>query len=298
MTKLLDERAAAQFGERLLARHQQKANALVADLHRDLVTAVEHDQRAIAGLLPDHGLVAAVGLLGQHAKWLRRGAGIARTLPILRHLLRQREIAGVKALDLIRSLCHPVGHRHIGTTVLCCDVFDATMRTAVKLLHGSNGTLQVEKLFVHMGREPMARRAPRKMAETTKTGKPNDIGLTSPQSNPTEMMVGDRGLAFTVYVLYLLGYITGITAIIGVIIAYLQAGSANPLMKSHYTFQMRTFVIGLIYFLVGLLFLYLAVGALILLWAIVWSLVRNVKGLLALNRNGPIANPESWMFGD
>jgi uncharacterized membrane protein len=108
----------------------------------------------------------------------------------------------------------------------------------------------------------------------------------------------DRLLAFAVYVLYLLGYITGITAIVGVIIAYLQAGSANPLMKGHYTFQIRTFVFGLIYFLVGLLFLYLAVGALILLWAIVWSLVRNVKGLLALNRNGPIANPESWMFGD
>ncbi len=111
-------------------------------------------------------------------------------------------------------------------------------------------------------------------------------------------MVGDRGLAFAVYVLYLLGYITGITAIIGVIIAYLQAGSANPLTKSHYTFQIRTFVIGFIYFLVGLLFLHLAVGALILLWAIVWSLVRNVKGLLVLNRNGPIANPESWLFGD
>ena len=69
-------------------------------------------------------------------------------------------------------------------------------------------------------------------------------------------------------------------------------------MKSHYTFQIRTFVIGLIYFLIGLLLLYLAVGALIILWALVWSLVRNVKGLLALNRNDPIANPKSWMFGD
>ncbi len=136
------------------------------------------------------------------------------------------------------------------------------------------------------------------MAETTKTDKPNDVGLMSPQNNPAEMMVGDRGLAFAVYVLYLLGYITGFTAIIGVIFAYLQAGSANPLTKSHYTFQIRTFVIGFIYFLVGLLFLHLAVGALILLWAIVWSLVRNVKGLLVLNRNGPIANPESWLFGD
>jgi len=65
----------------------------------------------------------------------------ARTLPILRHLLRRREIAGVKALDLIHSLCHPMGHRHIGTTVLCCDVSDAMTRTAVKLLHGSNGNV-------------------------------------------------------------------------------------------------------------------------------------------------------------
>jgi uncharacterized membrane protein len=114
----------------------------------------------------------------------------------------------------------------------------------------------------------------------------------------TAMIVDDRGLAFAVYVLYLLGYVTGITALIGVIIAYLQAHSANPPIKSHYTFQIRTFVIGLIYFLVGLLLVHLGVGVLILLWGFVWSLVRNVKGLLALNRSDPIANPESWMFGD
>ena len=136
------------------------------------------------------------------------------------------------------------------------------------------------------------------MAETAKNDKPNDKELTVPPDTPTKMVVGERGLAFAVYVLYLLGYITGITAIIGVVIAYIQADSANAPVKSHYTFQIRTFVIGLIYFLVGLLLLYLAVGALIILWALVWSLVRNVKGLLALNRNDPIANPKSWMFGD
>ena len=136
------------------------------------------------------------------------------------------------------------------------------------------------------------------MAETAKNDKPNDNELTVPSDTPTKMVVGERGLAFAVYVLYLLGYITGITAIIGVVIAYIQADSANAPVKSHYTFQIRTFVIGLIYFLVGVLLLHLAVGALIILWALVWSLVRNVKGLLALNRNDPIANPKSWMFGD
>ena len=140
----------------------------------------------------------------------------------------------------------------------------------------------------------MAKRAAQKKAEADK----RDIELTVPPNNAPKMVVGERGLAFAVYVLYLLGYITGITAIIGVVIAYIQAESANAPVKSHYTFQIRTFVIGLIYFLVGLVLLHLAIGALIILWALVWSLVRNVKGLLALNRNDPIANPELWMFGD
>jgi len=29
----------------------------------------------------------------------------------------------------------------------------------------------------------------------------------------------------------------------------------------------------------------------------IWSLIRNIKGILALNDNRPIANPHSWMFG-
>jgi hypothetical protein len=29
----------------------------------------------------------------------------------------------------------------------------------------------------------------------------------------------------------------------------------------------------------------------------IWSLIRNVKGVLALNENKPIANPTSWLFG-
>jgi len=106
-------------------------------------------------------------------------------------------------------------------------------------------------------------------------------------------------LAFAVYVLYLVGYITGITVLIGVVIAYSQATrSARSPIKSHYTFQVRTFWIGLIYLVVGFFLLHFGVGVLILLWGVVWSLVRNVKGLLTLNRNEPIANSESWLFGD
>jgi uncharacterized membrane protein len=140
----------------------------------------------------------------------------------------------------------------------------------------------------------MAKRSVQKTTQTALENKQSDNGLTVPPP-----IIDDRGLAFAVYVLYLVGYITGITVLIGAVIAYSQATrSARSPIKSHYTFQVRTFWIGLIYLLVGILLLHLGVGVLILLWGFVWSLVRNVKGLLALNRNESIANPESWMFGD
>jgi len=143
----------------------------------------------------------------------------------------------------------------------------------------------------------MAKKAVQKKAEAVLNER-KDKGLTVPPNTPTKMIINDRGLTFAVYVLYLLEYFTGITALVGVIIAYLQAGSSDSAVKSHHTFQIRTFWIGLLYLFGGLLLLHLAVGVLVLLWWFVWSLVRNIKGLLALNRSEAIANPESWIFGD
>jgi uncharacterized membrane protein len=39
------------------------------------------------------------------------------------------------------------------------------------------------------------------------------------------------------------------------------------------------------------------IAVVVLIWWFIWSLVRNVKGLLALNDNKPIQDPTSWMFG-
>ena len=111
-------------------------------------------------------------------------------------------------------------------------------------------------------------------------------------------IVDDRGLAFAVYVLYFLGYVTGITTIIGVMFAYLQSRSASAEMKSHFTFQIRTFWIGLLYLVIGAILFHKGIGLLVLVWGFGWSLIRNIKGVLALNRNEPIAKPESWMLGD
>lgn len=104
-------------------------------------------------------------------------------------------------------------------------------------------------------------------------------------------------LALTVYILYFIAYFTGITSLVGVIIAHVQSDGPDPLLNSHYRFQIRTFWIGVLYLVVGIALSVVLVGIAVLFWWFIWSLVRNIKGMIALNENRPIANPGSWMFG-
>ena len=76
--------------------------------------------------------------------------------------------------------------------------------------------------------------------------------------------------------------------LIGVIIAHVKIGNADPLTRTHYQFQIRTFWIGILYLVVGAVLAVVVIGILVLLWWFIWSLVRNVKGVLALNDNKPI----------
>ena len=120
--------------------------------------------------------------------------------------------------------------------------------------------------------------------------------VTGPNSGPPPL-ISNPQLALIVYILYLAAYVVGVTAVIGVIIAHVQVGSAEPVLASHYRFQIRTFWIGLLYLVVGGILVWVLIGFLVLLWWFIWSLVRNIKGILALNENRPIADPGSWMFG-
>jgi len=61
-------------------------------------------------------------------------------------------------------------------------------------------------------------------------------------------VVSNYGLVLTVYILYLVGFLTGITVLVGVVIAYLQRDRTDRISQSHFQFQIATFWIGLLYF--------------------------------------------------
>jgi uncharacterized membrane protein len=110
-------------------------------------------------------------------------------------------------------------------------------------------------------------------------------------------IVSDNILAVVVYVLYGVGYFTGISALIGVIIAHMKVDDTDPVLRSHYRFQIRTFWIGLLYLTIGIPLCLALIGFPILAWWFVWSLIRIVKGSLLVIEHKPIANPRSWLFG-
>ena len=100
-----------------------------------------------------------------------------------------------------------------------------------------------------------------------------------------------------VYILYLVGIMIPITGLIGVVMAYVNLGDASDWLKSHYQFQIRTFWIGLLYMVLGVVLSAVLLGYLILLFWLVWLIIRCVKGLKQLDEGQAVINPTSWMFG-
>jgi uncharacterized membrane protein len=113
-------------------------------------------------------------------------------------------------------------------------------------------------------------------------------------------VVSDRPVstdtAKIIYILYLVGLATGLTALIGVIMAYVNRDEAPEWLKSHYRFQIRTFWIGLLYCVIGGILSIVLIGFLVLLFWVIWLILRVVKGFKHLEKREPVPNEETWMF--
>lgn len=99
-----------------------------------------------------------------------------------------------------------------------------------------------------------------------------------------------------IYILYLVGLAAGITAVIGVIMAYVNRDAGPEWLRSHYEFQIRTFWIALLYSVIGIILSMILVGILVLLFTAVWLIIRVVKGFKSLEQREPIADVKTWMF--
>jgi uncharacterized membrane protein len=99
-----------------------------------------------------------------------------------------------------------------------------------------------------------------------------------------------------IYVLYLLGLVIGISALVGLVLAYVNRGRSAPWVETHYTWLIRTFWIALLYGIISVLLMFLVIGFLTALATVVLVIARCVIGLQAVSRNEPIKKPESWLI--
>jgi uncharacterized membrane protein len=116
-------------------------------------------------------------------------------------------------------------------------------------------------------------------------------------SNQLSVDPNTRGNANLIYILYLVAIVVGITSIVGVVMAYMAKGQGDALLENHYNNQINIFWKGLLYSVVSVILIpILGLGILTGLAALVWYIVRCVKGMQALSMGQAVENPGSWLF--
>ena len=105
-----------------------------------------------------------------------------------------------------------------------------------------------------------------------------------------------RTWALIVWGLYIAAFFTGITAIIGVIIAYVKRGElAGTPYESHMTSAIRTFWISLIGYIISAVLMLVLIGFVTMTIVGIWHLFRVIRGVVKALDNRPIDNPEGWL---
>jgi uncharacterized membrane protein len=98
-----------------------------------------------------------------------------------------------------------------------------------------------------------------------------------------------KTLAMGVCALQGIGFFSGITWIVGVIVNYVKLDDAGGTwLESHFRWQIRTFWWGLLWGVIGSVLLLILIGWLVLAAAGIWIIYRIVKGAMYLSENRPL----------
>lgn len=107
---------------------------------------------------------------------------------------------------------------------------------------------------------------------------------------------GNPDMAKIIYVLYLIGLLNGLTAVIGVVMAYIYKDGAPEWLRTHYELQIRTFWMAVLYCAIAGLLTLILIGFLLFFVIAVWWIVRCVKGLKHLDQRGAYPDHRGWAF--
>lgn len=91
-----------------------------------------------------------------------------------------------------------------------------------------------------------------------------------------------------VYVLYIISLLVLVTSVAGLVYAYRSRAESNDVDRSHYTYQIRMFWIGLLLLVVGIIGIPFVIGWAVLVGWGVWILYALTKGVLRYRKGQPM----------
>lgn len=96
--------------------------------------------------------------------------------------------------------------------------------------------------------------------------------------------------------LYLLSLLVGVTALVGVILAYVWRNEAHePWEATHYRYLINTFWLSLVGSVIGFVLMLVVIGFAILAVVGVLVIVRTVLSLVKAQRREPMPKPGTWL---
>ncbi len=126
---------------------------------------------------------------------------------------------------------------------------------------------------------------------------PNPPPQAPPPYTPSigEPLSDERQMAMIVYILYLAAFAMPPLAIAGLVLAYVNRETAPDFLKTHYTFQIHTFWIALLYWVISLVLCIVIIGIFGFFAIMIWWIVRCALGLDRLMKRQAYPNPYSWI---
>ncbi len=129
------------------------------------------------------------------------------------------------------------------------------------------------------------------MTDTPETPAPK------PSGSPTPNNGFDANRPTIISLLYLGSYFTGISGLVGIVLAHVWSGEDNPeWMASHLTYLIRTFWIGFLASIVGIVLSIVLIGIPILMAAAIWVAVRSIMSIIKAQKQEPMPDPETLLI--
>jgi uncharacterized membrane protein len=124
-----------------------------------------------------------------------------------------------------------------------------------------------------------------------------DTPTPRPSGSPTPSGGFDANRPTIISLLYLGGFITGISGLVGVVLAHVWQGEDHePWMASHLQYLIRTFWIGFLATIIGIVLSIVLIGIPLLFATAVWVGVRSVMSLIKAQKQEPMPDPETLLF--